>query len=564
MSALTSMITGLLIGAIIIYLILRVVARTPASDLDGRDTARSHAFWTAIIALFASGTAGLADAGTIPVNENPPNEPFNSNWWKDLTQFITPALSVAGIYVIGQFTWPGPRKPVRTADLSVRRVKDFLSVPLTAIAAFFAGAVLAAAAVITPLPAIQEIDIPRTAGGSTFMGQLTAYHAGDYYAGLLTLTTAVLVVGAAAAGWVITRRRPVETLSVDNDRILRRISMNRLLRTTVLLLAGLFNIATGYLRDYHRMAEYVHGPFFGPYGSVDPQLWNTISNVTGIVMLVTALAMLAWSPPQLTSTVMPANGGPGQVPSPQARRLREALRLINASRTLAFAAGGIFLLVGLGLMPAPLAFSLWPPTFVVIVYIAVLTGGELILKRNYGARDGSLPRSRSTVLLETWMKVILAASALITIIAFAVVAVAMSEVDPAGGYLVAVISTCVVIAAGSAAAALVRRRASVTGITPHGDLYLRRVATHRIARITAAGLLASAAQLLVLYPATWTMLFAPESVTSQGPSIPVQMTMAGLLAAAVVVAFIPRPELVPADDPPHLQVPVHGHGRDRP
>lgn len=539
--------TGLLIGSVIVYLFLRAAAYTPASDVDGRSTARSHAFWTAVIALFASSTAGLHDVGTIRQYADylPEYSPANggASWWADLGRFLTPAISVAGIYIIGQFTWPRARKPVRTVDLGIRRIRDFLPLYLTAVAVFFAGCVGAAAALLAPLPRVEGIRAPQE--GMVVPGPVQTQVAGSYLGGILAVTLTVLIIAVFLALLTITRRRPLETISIDNDRILRRISMNRLLRTTVLLMAGLLVLAAGFVRDHH-MALLEADPTV-PFLPVDGGVWSNVATAASVLLLLTILGMLAWAPPQLQSGARNPATSAGHAPDPvsghasaEEARLADAERAINVSRTFAIVLIGTLVLVGLGIA-VPFVLVPWPPAILATAYAAVLLSGELMLRKNYGSVSPGIEKPKRTALLETWMKAVLVSSAVAVLTPLAVVGIGASPLDAPGPYAASILNAVVVTAVGFIAVEVVRRRSPVTEIPAGGDVYLRRISAHRICRMTAAGLFVSAAQLVALYPATWTLLLIPQAAYS-GPAPVVSIVSSVLIAFAVIVVVIPSPQ----------------------
>lgn len=229
MSELSASALGLAIMAGIAYLWLRAVAgnrRAPALD-----RAKSHSFWCALIAFFAS-TSGqgtplwsIEDAQTTAVGI----------WLAALG----PALWMGAIYLIGSYSWPRELKSVRSASLEPRSLST--PMPRSLLATVAVIALLACGGLwfvygqpgAAPTPALEIV----TSQGTEYVDATGGRISGEQAAGYFAVSIASVLVAALAASVAILRRPPLEGLSHHDNQVLRSVWLNRLLRMSGYLLA---------------------------------------------------------------------------------------------------------------------------------------------------------------------------------------------------------------------------------------------------------------------------------------------------------------------------------------
>ncbi|WP_028279622.1 hypothetical protein [Arthrobacter sp. H5] len=267
---------SLLIGALLFYGVLRVIALTPGSDRTGVETARVHAFWTGLIGWLAGSGTALYSVGTVRP-EDAGSDPFPAM----LLAFAIPGIALSVVHFIGQFTWPRHRRRVRRASLGTRRVTDFVPTRLAALVAILFIIAVGISIVVRSVDPLAPVQVAGpTPEGFTQPGRVD----GETYSGALLMALIVFVIGLALALIAVARRRPLETLSEANDRILRRISMNRLLRTAGFYLLALINAAL----NHARWPESAWGRGF--------DLVFSASSIGGLVLI---LVLAAWKPPRM-------------------------------------------------------------------------------------------------------------------------------------------------------------------------------------------------------------------------------------------------------------------------
>lgn len=281
MESLTGPLVMLLGATLVIYVLLRIFALTPLTDRSGVETARIHAFWTGLIAWMSIGSTRLTEAGVWQTGEAQGNG--FAAVVDPLVIFLVPAIAVPLLHILGQFTWPKHQRSIRHADLAVRTIGRFLprSLAATVVTLFVLSVVFALA--VSSVDALAPVPADPTAdNGYATTGRI----AGSTFSLALLMSLIALAMGVVVSLLVITRRRPVETLSSANDAILRIISMNRLLRTAGALTIMLMATALGYVA--------FPTPAWGN--------WFDVAHPVAMVLSLVGLGILAlWKPPSMVT-----------------------------------------------------------------------------------------------------------------------------------------------------------------------------------------------------------------------------------------------------------------------
>ncbi|PQZ96146.1 hypothetical protein CQ018_02365 [Arthrobacter sp. MYb227] len=335
--AATTIGIGLAISAALLYMLLRFVVATPKSA-NVIEAVSQHAFWTALIAFFASGTSGLANLWANP----DPQASAPADVTAMIMHAASPGLWLGVVYVLGQFTWPRHLQPVRQASLEVRSVKD--AIP-RALAAVLLGCVaLSTVAVIAawndpgaPSRArVDQADLSAPWDGSRdeygnpidewgyVMSQdevdaaenwtppeelepaaeITGTKPGSEVGPWMLGGLALVVVACASAATIIIRRPPLQSLDEEDNKILRATWINRLLRTGTFVVAGFGAASLAYVAEGIRArSEWEHStPETGFAISREAEsLANLLTGSSTLFMLLLVIALLAWKPPRLTN-----------------------------------------------------------------------------------------------------------------------------------------------------------------------------------------------------------------------------------------------------------------------
>ena len=502
---------GIAVGAAFAYLFLRYLAWSPRG-VDPRNSARSHAFWTALIALFASTSANLAGIAAVPA---PMDIQYDGDaavlageaapWAERLATVVAPALWLGLLYVLAQFTWPRPNGRVRTATLAPRTLRNHLPRRLAGVFAGSAVVALAAAAwawgspAVAPVPATVRED--RTADGA-LIGSFSVpgsdgYLPGTDVAPLLLLGVALLVAAVWGAAETIVRRSQLGGLSDADNAAVRAVALNRLLRTAVLVVT-LFTGAAVFTRCGAEQAlwrtadpsQLGSGTTVSGAEMFSAAPWSWLAGMLSIYMLATLVAMAAWSAPRL--------GAPDPLPGPAAQpgsytagrtlldRAHSMLALLAGLGLLMAGGWAVFANGGTGAQAGWLAVPF-------VFHLAGLLGCEWLLRRGHcDRRLGRATRHRPPRGPALWAAVGGAAFALSAL---------LSLLAPDGDR--ALLAT---LAAWAAAALLLglalcrfaQARPPLGRGTADEDARLRRLTMHRALRITAGGLLVLAGALPLL------------------------------------------------------------------
>ncbi|MCV9995509.1 hypothetical protein OIU93_14565 [Paeniglutamicibacter sp. ZC-3] len=387
--ALTSIGFGLAGSAALIYVLLRFFVASPNATNTTEAISR-HAFWTALIAFLASGTSGLANLWANP-SPGTPTDPAAPTM---LMHAAAPGLWLGLVYILGQFTWPRHLRPVRSASLEVRRVRDVFP-------RFLAGFLLLCAIISTALLIVAWNDpgAPSRTGsdsgseeihqGPVYDGaedrygnpvdefghvvdldNLEDYSTGDeagpaqphvsgvagvrpgsevgpYLLGGLGL----VLLGALGAAAVVVRRPPMDSLDAHDNAVLRSIWINRLLRTAILVVSGFGAAALNYLADGIRARGELAMPLGDPgagFDSTAQDRANVLSGAGSLCMLLVVVVILAWAPPRLAEPSASVRAVAG-TPSGTFAKARDFLLLTQLFSLVPVLA--IVLFAGLGASP---------------------------------------------------------------------------------------------------------------------------------------------------------------------------------------------------------------------
>ncbi|MGW6175053.1 hypothetical protein ACWF5H_16325 [Arthrobacter sp. NPDC055138] len=568
MDLLTSTITGLLFGAVIIYGVLRIIASrvgnsavtlaapgsvvgSGPSDVAGRDAARMHAFWTALIAFFASGLSAASKVGDVPAAYYAGHTPAPS-WLADLLTVLVPLVSLAGIYIIGQYTWPKPRGRVRRADITIRRLRDYLPTALLSVMTGAAVLAVAAATSVWELPGIEGFSGTQTFDGVEVTGEHNGRQPGSYFAPILLIGILTLAAGVATATAIIVRRRSVDSLNREDNDILRRILINRLFRTATLLFAALGTMAVNFANQ--------QAPTFILDGSIPDTGWEPAQQLAGWLTITLMIAMALWRPPLLAPDGSP--GRPviyrGSYAAGQeiTESMHTAAMVFTALALVAVGGWASFAVQpatgpdnGNPVFPAssqlllPLAFAV-----PVAMFLAVVAAGEVRLWRGHtrsSDASGSPGHARPMPAAQLVPRPLLAAVAGGAVLLAASIGFNAAAPGRQPDLLAAfTVAGAALLLLGAAAILLVHRRPRLFEATPETDNLLRCAFGFRVARMTAAGLFALTAQLLNAHPAGWGW-FLDDTVAwnvyqlSPSAHTALRITTAVLYLAAIVLALLP-------------------------
>lgn len=374
MTYFASTITGVALGAGFIFLLLRIFSSNSHRNNRARNIS-SHAFWSAVIAFFASGVNGLANLWTLPSFTTY----GESNWENRLMHAAAPGLWLGIIYLIGQFTWPRNLQPVRSASLEVRSAKALIP-------KYLAGFLL----LITLLSSVaigfawNDAGAPQRTGTDQSSSYLSDYETddfgnpideqgnsidpsrfdedgyriveadqeyvsnidgarpGDQVGPYLAGGLALVLLSVVAVSATVAHRPPLQTLSTEENDILRRIWINRLLRTAVIVSAGFGSMSLQYMgqaaSDRTTWAT-AQDPNIGYQFSNSGSSVNWLLGGGGLWMVVIVLAMAFWAPPRLPYELSntPRTDAPN---SASFSKARDFLLLIQFTLLVAIAIAG--------------------------------------------------------------------------------------------------------------------------------------------------------------------------------------------------------------------------------
>ncbi|WP_404288416.1 hypothetical protein [Glutamicibacter arilaitensis] len=305
MDQLSSAAFSMAIGAALIYVWLRAVARQDERPALVR--ARSHSFWCALIAFFVSNSGGASNQ--LAAN----TDASESLWASDLLAATSPAVWLLAIYLIGLYSWPASVNNVRAASLKPRSVMTPLPKALSAVALLVllcAAATLWLIQDVTGIAPQYEVD-SMDADGSTWVSQSATggLRAADQMISLFAINLSSLALAGLIAMLFILLRKPLSSLSPHDNQVLREVWLNRLLRTSVLAFAAVGASAMQYKASW--------------LSSLDHAMYQPWQNTSNLGMLIIFIAMALWKPPEHFAKL------PGAKPSSAFSRMRENLFAIG-------------------------------------------------------------------------------------------------------------------------------------------------------------------------------------------------------------------------------------------
>jgi len=455
-------------GAAVVYLFLRFVVWAPQTGSSAA-TVSKHAFWVGIIGWMASSLQGSMNAGIIQASSVPGNYPDRP---EDLvTALGWPVAATLAVHAIGQLSYPAPKQSRRHAELSIRRIRDFLPRGLAwTTAVIFAGAA-AAIIWISALPGFDPAQ-PVTAPDGSYSrtgqdGRIPGAELAAWLGGGLIL----LAAGTLLVLWLIARRRRLETLDAGDNRALRTLAMNRLLRTVATIASGLAAIA----------GNFAARPAPG-------EQYNSWFNALGLFNLIVLLAMWWWRPGELPSVA--AIDKQREAPLSRDTHAHPSARLSASIGAWLGVVAALPLFGGLFLIPAMAAagswgFAVWAAVIAALLLLAI-AAGELLTGANYGSRDASVDWPQQPVSRGLLGTAIIGALLLCVVLVLTAVGQGMLYEVPAWPAVVGL--TAGVFSAGALAWWAVRRRPAIPapGKTAGLDGALRAITAYRIVRTLAA------------------------------------------------------------------------------
>jgi hypothetical protein len=199
-------------------------------------------------------------------------------------------VAALAVHALGQWSYPAPKAPRRYAELTVRRIRDFLPRRLAWWTAGIFGYAAVAIIRVGSLPAYDPV-LPTSAPpqGPEYNGYAGQGQDGRIPGWELSAWLGGSLLGLAIGTWLclmlIAHRRQLEALDTNDNRVLRSIAANRLLRTVATIAAGLAAIA-------------------GNFASL-PQPGTTWQsswfNLLGLANIIVLLVMWWWKVPVLSS-----------------------------------------------------------------------------------------------------------------------------------------------------------------------------------------------------------------------------------------------------------------------
>lgn len=529
-------LVGPIIGAVVVYLLLRWVVWAPDTGTSPASVSQ-HALWVGVIGWMASSLQGSMNLGIIPANSSAGS--VLTTTWAILPALAWPVLGCLGVHAIGQFSYPGPRRSRRQTVLSVRRIRDFLPRRLavaTAVIFAAAGALIATAATLpgfAPVPATMVVDGPYTRQTGGADGRIPGVELAAWLGGSL----AVLAGGTLLVLWLIASRRQLEALDAADNATLRTIAMNRLLRTVATIAAGLGIIAGNFAAH--------------PDPAAGVMSWVNPAGLGGIAVL---LVMWGWRPPVLAAAGLGPRNRP--VEGLQTGGRHPAARLVASLGPLLGLAAAVPLLAGVfivpGLTAAAAGFGMAGfATLMAATVLVVVAAGELLLQHNYG--DPRAPRDWPRQPVSPAMLTTGVVAVLVLAVALGVTAAGQARLYGNADWGPPALLVAAGVVASVPALLAARYRRGVPDLAVGMDAALRAVTVHRIVRTVAALFLAQAAVLLLSQGPAWAAVFAAESFgeplnPDAGSWWPATLAGAVLGTAATVVALIPvtGPDRLPA------------------
>ena len=536
---------GIILAALIyLFLRLKVWGQNTEKTLE---YVRKHALWTGVIAwgvssLSGAGEMGIFSSGQLQLSNNP----WDVISWSHI---LGPVLAVLVVHSVGQLSWPVPKSPTRVAVIEFRRTRDFvpnaLGVTVVGIFAVSVGALvwLAFAPAFTPAEPLPSSGALMSGTKGRVPGYILATALG---VGLLLLTAGTLLVMR-----LIASRRSLEDLTPEQNKTLRIIGINRLLRVCATVASGLAAVGGNYLAQ--------------PAPGSTTTSWV---NWMGVLNVLVLFAMLLWKPPLLETDAAAGaystlfglkRSGFGQkhgilLPhddGPAASHLADSTLAAVIPAALLGALLGTVFITWLGWL-GPLTVGI---IFILLAYAAL----EGLLRRNYATPGNPRTTLRKPLPWPLFAALILGAAGL----AFALSQIWLAlivgigtgqgwtEATGPGSFLVVPLCCATaILLAGALAAWQVLRRTSLDRASALLDRTLRRRSLFRIARTVAAGWFTVIAAILLVFP-----FEGPANPLAPAPNFTILTALAIVMSALLLVYpvrnFTPKDFLPPPASTPH-------------
>lgn len=513
-------------AALAVYLFLRLFVWTKGQP-KSLEYIRRHAYWTGLIAWAFSSLTGANRAGIYDPGQ------FHSTDWSTIpwVAILGPVVAVIAIHAIGQSTWPAPKSPRRQAVLEFRRTRDYVEPALgwtvVGISTLTAGAI--AFLFFAPGFVSAKSVILGVSGQSiqTEVGRAPGY----VLATALSVGFLLLAIGTALVMRLIASRRSLEHLTPEQNKILRSIGMNRLLRVSATVASGLGAIAGNYLMQ--------------PAPDSTATSWTNWLAIANIAVLI---VMLFWKPPFLDSDTDDAGYNTlfntGRSVETSAGDGPAAAKLSNTAGVTAPIAGTLGLLVGL--LTIPWLGWLGPLTLVLAFVLLSHLGLELLLRKNYATPGTARTPLKAAVPTTLLVAIAVGGLGLIPML------VKVSGINEGGMYdwpgfggssphfLVPLLCALALMIAGVASAVVVFRRPGLSNASALLDRTLRRRSLFRICRTVGGGLFA-------LLAAASLNVGTQPTLSGESANSIFGILGAFCLVVAAALCFYPVRDFTPAD-----------------
>ena len=559
---------GLAAAVALVYVVLRYSAWTPAGGTPAA-SARMHGMVTALIALFATGTAGLErlarpehsggmnDGHLREVGTYVHEYPLLPLSWPDaLIAVASPGVWLFLIYLVAQYSWPRPTAQVRTVRLADRSTVSYLPRTLTlTTAAVMLAAVIATALAWTvsesPARTHEEVLSSDDITHQMSMIYVAGLRGGHEFAPWLLLGLVLLALATAAAIRVITRRPTLSGLTTEEDDATRHIAVNRALRTAAVASWGFFNTA-------------INAWFFSRAEASAP-VSDVITVGVGVLGFVLLLSMLLWRSPSvfvLRQDRGAGSGGSHQGAQPTAPgtpggvlRLRQSVQAVVLV---------LLFLVVLVLAPALAAWTAWTDgsgsegrsplpvwgiAIPVVLSLALLCVAEFAVLRGHAPNAGA-EHSNTVGRASRWRWIAFLLSALLLgvwLVLTRTVGRYRPEIPP-----ILLVSAAVIVALTLGGVLLSLRRPALGSADTAEDRVIRTAGADRILGVGTGGLLLPLALTSAMATPTWAALIQPGTHYRIGaPTEAVIYASLGSFVALAVAALLMFTWPVPRPRPAH-------------
>ncbi|WP_248124501.1 hypothetical protein [Micrococcus lacusdianchii] len=612
------------LGLAVLYALLRWFAWTPRG-VSPVGSARVHGLVVALIAFLVSCSPqqepadGVLDAGVDRPAPDGPGAvvldpavtrvagvealPFPEPALWPLLAALAPAGLFLLVWWIGQHTWPRSTGPVRQGRLTALELRDVLPRALTwtCAAATLASAGAVAALAASGLPAVparritMEVDVAQAgnalpAGPAEWQTQVVAVDGAQSAAatsGLLAVVLLGWVAATALAVRAVLRRPVLAGLHPATDLAVRRVAVNRILRTALVAVVG---TGLGVVWTWDRLERTARGHALDPTGERWPEASQAVAGVSTSVsslalpavglMIVTLIAAALWRSPALAVLaeapgVAGADGrpwtpapsaAPGTARAVRALRDREGMTALSLTllSTLVLSTGDFPLPAEDGPVSQTTAAAL-VTTGPFLLGMVVLAVAEARVRRDHAA---PVPAGPGVKAASRWRRVLLALAAVVAVPAAAwtahhqlplvighVQARGVDAAATAGMLLPVAVVTLLALAAAHAAGC----RGPLTRADAVEDAVLRRSAVNRFLALGTGAVVAFAGQ-------AWPLLHHARVLAAGSPGWATGETWQQpwlLLGLGLLLAFLPGTSVDPrsgrtvGEEPSRAEVEAH-------